>query len=273
MSIASHFVDNPEALDWLLDQGVDITRTDIHKTDTGSRLPHNGKGRGSFDYSLKILNKIAERGDIQLFDHIVSRGADPLRSLALHRASKCEDTERSIAMIDHLLDRHHMDIEADTQVLRPMTHYPGDSGTPLVCAVWYKNIAAVQHLLKRGADPESAIQLAIGRASAHHGWLPAVGPLLKAGADVDWALESAVNRKNLDAAKLCVAYGADPSVMHEKLQLRASRKAAGLEIVASDEEDIGEYHSSADDEEESQKRTRVKKFLRAATESRRNASQ
>jgi hypothetical protein len=69
--IRSHFADNPEALDWLLDQGVDITRTDSHKTDRGARLPHNGKGQGSFDYALKILNTIAERGDIQLFDHIV----------------------------------------------------------------------------------------------------------------------------------------------------------------------------------------------------------
>lgn len=260
-------------LDWLLDQGVDITRTDIHTTDSGSRLPHDGKGKGSFDYSLKILNKIAEEGDIQLFDHIVSRGADPLRSLALHRASKCKDTEKSIAMIDHLLDKHHMDIEAHTKVLRPTVHFPGDSGTPLVCAVWYNNIAVVQHLLKRGANPEPAIVLAIGRATAHHGWLPAVGPLLKAGADADCALEAAIDRKNLDAAKLCVAYGADPSVMHEKLQLRARRKAAGLEIVASDEEDCGEYHSSGDDERESEKRTQVKKFLSAATETRRNSPQ
>ena len=64
-----------------------------------------------------------------------------------------------------------------------------------------------------------------------------------------------MNRKNLEAAKLCVIYGADPSVMHEKLQLRARRKATGLEIVDSDEEDLGKYHSSDDDEEESEKRT------------------
>jgi hypothetical protein len=60
--------------------------------------------------------------------------------------------------------------------------------------------------------------------------------------------------------------------MHEKLQLRARRKAAGLEIVASDEEDCGEYHSSGDDEAESEKRTQIKKFLRAATEDRRDTS-
>ena len=208
-----------------------------------------------------------------MFDHIVSRGAHPQGSLALHHASKCKDTERTIAMIDHLLDKHHMDIEAHSKVLRPMIHFPGDYGTPLVCAVWHENLAAVQHLLTRGANPEPAIVLAIGRGTAPDGWLPAVGPLLEAGADPVWALEHAVNRKNLDAAKLCVAYGADPSVMHEKLQLRARRKAAGLEIVASDEEDLGEYHSSADDEEESEKRTRIKKFLDAATEARRNASQ
>jgi len=260
-------------LDWLLDQGVDISRTDIHKTDGGRRLPHNGTGRGSFDYSLKILNKIAERGDIQLFDHIVSRGADPLRSLALHHASKCKDTERTTAMIDHLLDKYHMDIEAHSKVLRPMIHFPGDYGTPLVCAVWHENFAAVQHLLTRGANPEPAIVLAIGRATAPHGWLPAVVPLLEAGANADWALEDAVDRKNLDAAKLCVTHGADPSVMHEKLQLRARRKAAGLEIVSSDEEDNGEYHSSDDNDEESAKRTQIKKYLSAATEARKYAPQ
>ena len=43
-------------------------------------------------------------------------------------------------------------------------------------------------------------------------------------------------------------------------------------LVASDEEDCGEYHSSGDDEEDSEKRTQMKKFLRAATESRRNTS-
>jgi hypothetical protein len=207
-----------------------------------------------------------------LFDHIVSRGADPIRSLALHRATKCKDAEKSIAIIDHLLDEYHMDIGAHTKVLRPTIHFPGDSGTPLVCAVWYKNIAAVQHLLKRGADPEPAIVLAVGRATARHGWLPAVGPLLEAGADADCALEAAVDRKNLDAVRLCVAYGADSYVMHEKLQLRTRRKAAGLETVASDEEDFGEYHSSDDDEKESEKRTQIKEFLRAATESKRIAS-
>lgn len=115
--------------------------------------------------------------------------------------------------------------------------------------------------------------LAIGRATAHQGWLPAVGPLLETGADADCTLENAVGRKNLDASKLCVAHGADPSIMHETLQLRARRKAAGLEIVASDEEDCGDCHSSGDDERESEKRTQIKKFLSEATEARRNSSQ
>ena len=118
-----------------------------------------------------------------MFDHIVLRGADSLRSLALHHASKCKDTERVIAMIDHLLDKYHMDIQAHSKVFRPMIHFPGDHGTPLVFAVWHENLAAVQQLLTRGANPEPAIVLAIGRATAPHGWLSAVGPLLEAGAD------------------------------------------------------------------------------------------
>lgn len=125
----------------------------------------------------------------------------------------------------------------------------------------------------RGANLGPAVILAAGRTTAHHGWLPAVGPLLEVGAHADWALEHAVNRKNLDAAKLCVIYGADSCVMHEKLQLRARRKAAGLEIVSSDEEDLGEYHSSDDNDEGSAKRTQIKRFLNAAAEVKQNASQ
>jgi RNase P protein component len=39
----------------------------------GNRIP--GK-----DFSVKILSNVAARGDTQLFDHLVSRGADPHRT-------------------------------------------------------------------------------------------------------------------------------------------------------------------------------------------------
>jgi hypothetical protein len=221
---------------------------------------------GNRDYSLKVLNNIAARGDTELFDHIVSRGADPLRSLALHRASRGKDTEKSTKMIEHLLDKHHMNLEAHTSELRSYTHFPGDTGTPLVCAVYYNNLAAVQYLLKRGATPDSALVLAIGRPSAPNGFLPAVSLLLDAGTDVDGALEQAVDMKNFEAVKVCVAKGAHAAPILSRLQARAARKARGLSPALSDEEDCGAYHTSGDDDEDAEARSQILNFLSAASD-------
>lgn len=164
MTAHSYFADNAEALDWLIDQGVDVSRTDHECDDRGKKLAGRGTGARNRDYSLKVLNNIAARGDTELFDHIVSRGAEPLRSLALHRASNIKDAETNTRMIDHLLDKHHMNVEAHTSELRDYAHFPGDSGTPFVCGGYYENLAAVQHLLKRGAATNSALVLAISKA-------------------------------------------------------------------------------------------------------------
>lgn len=224
-----------------------------------------GPTDGEQDYSLKVLNNIAANGDIKLFDHIVSRGADPLRSLALHRASKCKEAEKSIAMIDHLLDNHHMNLEADTEELRLSIHFPLDAGTPLACAVYYENLAAVKHLLKRGAKPNStALDNAIGWVCAPAGFLPAIDPLLAAGGSVEIALEQAVDMKNLEAVKVCVARGADAASMLRRIQARAARKARGLSPALSDEHDCGAYHSSEDDEEEAEGRSQIVEFLSLA---------
>jgi hypothetical protein len=53
--------------------GVDNNSWNHERMETtipGNRIP----GR---DFSAKILNNVAARGDTQLFDHLVSRGADP----------------------------------------------------------------------------------------------------------------------------------------------------------------------------------------------------
>lgn len=99
------------------------------------------------DYILKVLNLIAASGDIVLSDHLVPRGVDPQRSIALHRASKCRDPEYSTAMIDHLLDRHHMNIEANSEDFRTSVD-SFDSATSLNYAVYYRNLATVKHLLR-----------------------------------------------------------------------------------------------------------------------------
>ena len=62
----------------MLDHGVDINQTDFRRTEDGFRLT------GPNDTSLKVLNSVAARGDIELYDHLIARGADQSRSLALH---------------------------------------------------------------------------------------------------------------------------------------------------------------------------------------------
>lgn len=176
------------------------------------------------DYSLKVLNIVAAAGDIELFDHLVSRGADPHRSMALHRAGKCPDPEKSIAMIDHLLDKHHMDIEANSEDLR-RTIDSIDAGTPLNCAIYYQNLTAFKHLLKRGARPSGVMDQIVGRFGIHP-FLPALGPLLDAGADPDDALEFVIRTDDIEAARLCVEAGADPKAIISSQEARAMRLAA-----------------------------------------------
>jgi hypothetical protein len=118
---------------------VDINQTDTYRIDTGQR-PGNCR-----DFSLKVLNNVSANGDIALFDHLVARGADPHRSLALHSVSRCKDPAKTKAMIFHLLDVHHMPIEANNEDLRDYFHASGDSGMPLNCAVHRKTSWPCKH--------------------------------------------------------------------------------------------------------------------------------
>ena len=140
---------SPEILDWMLDQGADITRTDESRRTARGR--HRMKGGGK-DYSLEVLNRAAAQGNVELFKHLVHRGADPSRRLALHRVSECKDTTKLVAMIDCLLDQYDFDIEADNRQFLKTGPRP-NLGTPFHVAIYNKNIDAVRHLLKRGADP------------------------------------------------------------------------------------------------------------------------
>lgn len=92
----------------------------------------------------------------KLHDHLIARGADQSRSLALHCATKCQDAEKSTVMIEHLLDKYCMDIDFDNEQLRDNFQPVGESGTPLNSAVDHHNLAAMHKLLARGANPESA---------------------------------------------------------------------------------------------------------------------
>jgi len=187
-----------------MDHGADPSRTEDHRDDEcPPRRPFDTR-----DYSLKVLKLIAALGDTELFDHLVSRGADPHRSMALHRAIRCHDSDKTITMIDHLLDKHRMNIEANNQVFR-RTIDSIDAGTPLNNAVYHRNLAAVKHLLKRGAQPRGTADQSIGEWGVEP-FSPALGPLLDAGADPDSALELVIRINDIGAARLCVQAGADP---------------------------------------------------------------
>ena len=221
---------------------MDITQTDTVRTDDGSRP---GQCR---DFSLKHLNNVSAASDIALFDHLVARGADPHRSMALHCAAKCKDPSKTKAMIEHLLDVHHMDIEANNEDLRDYFHASGDSGSPLNCAVYYQNLSAVQTLLQRGANPERAIYQTIKNVLTQS-WLPALGPLLDAGANPDHAFAVAVDDLNFEAAKICLEKGADPTLVLRKQQRKADLKATGC-FDRQRDADEGDGGNSTDDDDE-----------------------
>ena len=223
-------MDSQESVDWLLDQGVDINRT---RNDATLALTEGKRGYGSYNlrqrqYSVVVLNYVAARGDIPLFDHLVSRGADPQRSLALHYATRCSEREKSVAMVDYLLDRYGLDIHADNEKMRNCFHSAADSGKPLNSAVVAGNLPAIRRLLERGAQPDyTAVACAI--EYAYFEALPAgLHALLKAGADVDDALEQAAEKENVEAARACLAYGADTDRILHRHRAYFEDKATGL---------------------------------------------
>lgn len=173
---------------------------------------------------MKVLSNVAARGDIELFDHLVSRGADLHRSLALHAVSRCRDAEKSKAMIDHLLDKHGMNIETDSIDLMDIM-YLSEAETPLHCAVYYKNTDTLNHLLNRGANPTFAIGCAISDG-LFGTYPPAIAPLLGAGYDATEALEDAVRAKRVEAAQICLSHGADPTSVIEMLRVQDARVQA-----------------------------------------------
>lgn len=96
-----------------------------------------------------------------------------------------------------------MDVNANNEDLRDSFDHSNDSGTPLNCASSYKNVAAVQHLLKREADPEAGdlppTAHAIGNWDREK-FLPALPALFEAGASANKALDTAVLLGDVEAA-------------------------------------------------------------------------
>lgn len=205
---------------------------------------------GGFDNSVKVLNNVAANGDVALFNHLVDRGADPHRSLALHYTSKCEDSTKAVAMLSNLLDRHAMDIHADTDDLRNFFHDAQDSGTPLCSAVFHKNLAVVEELLRRGSNPNLCgasgyppASKAIGNIF-FNGFLPALGPLLEGGADATSALKRAVRAGKIDVLETCLEHGAD---VDQGLEVAYQLEHDRLVEIANRPEEIDEDEMKADE--------------------------
>lgn len=210
---------------------------------------------GETDDSLHLLNKVAADGDMNLFDHLVDRGAQPGKSLALHAACRCSDQDKSVAMVRHLLDVYHMDINSNDEDFRNSLSGAHDIGSPLCSAIINRNLPAVEELLRRGADPAHPYQNPISYAVKAEGFLPALEPLLRAGVDPTTALTEAVGCLNVDAMKSCLALGADPGPgLRKALEQEESRLQEVTDDAAFREEqtDLSDSRSQEEVEEDLQ---------------------
>jgi hypothetical protein len=153
-------------------QGVDINRTDSRRLDNGFNL-----AIGETDNSLHLLNNVAASGNIDLFDHLVSHGAQTSLCTALHSASLCTDAETSRAMVRHLLDKHNMDINQNNDDLRYFFRDSQDTGSPLCSALRHESLVIVRELLKRGAKVNSADWNPVRYAVRAGGFFSALEPL------------------------------------------------------------------------------------------------
>jgi hypothetical protein len=197
-------VDRREILDWLLDQGIDINGG------TNEIMP--GVDRLYRDHTVAVLNQAAAVGDIELFDHLVARGAKPSRSNALHKAA-C--SKNAPAMITHLIEKYNLDVNADDGCggVNELVEWH-TTGSPLNYAASRSNIPAIETLLKYGANIGGAYQFAIKNKNT-----PTVKLFLDSGVDPSECLGSAIINDHLEAARLCLEYGGDIAVgeAHEKM--------------------------------------------------------
>jgi hypothetical protein len=162
------------------------------------------------------LDKAAAVGDVDLFNRLVSQGADPSRSEALHRASKCHDEAKSVAMVSCLIDRYNMSTDAELYAAYDDGLDRGaEEGTPLCCAIFNRNMPVVTELLRRGGyqqDLDSAISTAVGDPRIEY-FEPALLLLLEVGgADAQQVLRESIFRDNLSAAALGLKYGANAAL-------------------------------------------------------------
>jgi hypothetical protein len=192
-----------DILVWLIDRGLDINDPEDESIQ-GVEESYRNK-------TIAVLNAAAKSGDVDLFDYLVSRGAIPSRSNALHNASQ---SNNAAAMITHLVDTYHMDVNASDSCggLNEVVKWKTTPVTPLNYAITYSNLPAVETLLKYGATgATSACSIAISKNN-----IPAVKILLEAGADPSKSLGVAVTKDRLEIATICLERGGDIAVAEER---------------------------------------------------------
>ncbi|KAK8026316.1 hypothetical protein PG990_004139 [Apiospora arundinis] len=205
--ILHQVLENEKIVQWLLDRGVWL---DFPQSELRDDLK-----KGEKDETIALLNQAAAQGNMAMFDHLVSLGADPSRSLALHYAAALykphhDNANATDAVIGHLIQKYHFAVDADDTCgglvkLSDFTVIPSQEGPPLVRAVFHGNLPAIQSLLRRGAlIDEKAIRTAIECDN-----LDVLQALLEAGGDATYGCCLAVARDKVEAAHVCLQHGAD----------------------------------------------------------------
>lgn len=218
-SMSRRMFEHRDILDWLVDQGVELN---WHQD-----LIRGGLKKGEYDKTVAVLNEAAAAGKPEIFDYLVSRGADPSRSLPLHYVPfyQPEDSTKVAAVIDHFVEKYQYDPNGDGKCgglikLTDFTDVDGLAGPPLRPAVYHHNIPAVRALLRHGADPNPNLVTAIDRRD-----MEALKILLEAGGDATDACVTATIKSYFDAVKISLEHGADPKpALKEDADLTAKHK-------------------------------------------------
>lgn len=209
-----------EILDWLLDQGVDVN----------SYSPYRSIKKGDRDDTVGVLNEAAALGDTALFDYLVSRGADPKRSIALHEATRCKDPVKTAAIIDHLVEKYNFDVDADDSCGGLRDFFGDQPQLPLDEATSRHNATAVRALLKHGAKSKDRSLCTAVLYEA----IPEMRILLDVGADATRACFFAARINKLTAARVCLEYGADVDAVEAKDREWAANPGIGYYRMESE---------------------------------------
>ena len=236
-------------IEWLLDQGIDPNLPMIQ-----FHLPYIKDQYGEHDYTNAALNAAAAEGDVEMFDYLVTRGAQPSLAIPLHHVSKCKDHLLTERMIEHLIEKYSFDVNANDTCggLRwygPVGPARRDTGTPLQLAIQRENTTAITSLRKYGSSEH------FRPATVDHGqFIAGLQILLDAGVDPTGCyglvskpfkqarFEERVEKIRLAAMELCLTYGA-----REEKQLGEDTESSSISGEEEEDEDEDEDKDEAKD--------------------------